>query len=104
MRKAVEAAVALVVATGTNAALVTSASADNAPSNGCPSGYVAHTLEEWAALGHANAPRQVDSPANGGNGDDVVCGRLLGQGTDKKNPSGGDVYEFRDDQLPASAH
>jgi hypothetical protein len=49
-----------------------------------------------------NAPQYVDNPANGGNGDGIVCGNLLGQGTDKKNPTGGDVYQFRDNNLPAS--
>lgn len=92
---------ALTLAAVTVPVSVGSARAD-APSSGCPRGYVAHTLSEWAALGHVNAPQYVDNPANGGNGDGIVCGNLLGQGTDKKNPTGGDVYQFRDNNLPAS--
>jgi len=68
--------------------------------DGCRSGFVGHTLTDWADLGYPNAPRAVDDPANGGNGDGYACGRQLGGGTSKKTPSGKVLYEFYDNNLP----
>ena len=68
--------------------------------DGCPSGFPGQTLDAWAAQGYPNAPRFTDDPANGGNGDTIVCGRELGNGTAKKNPRGQVLYEFRDNNLP----
>ena len=77
-----------------------SAVAGTNPSNneGCPSGYVAMTLAEWAALGPYHVPALVDNPANGGNGDGIVCGNDIG----KKDPSNSSIqlYAFRDNNVP----
>jgi hypothetical protein len=44
---------------------------------GCPTGYEAKTLDEWAALNHEFAPPFIDAS---GNGDGVVCGLALPDG------------------------
>lgn len=84
-------------------ALATTPASATAPTDGCPRGYVAHTIEQWAALGYPHAPASVDDPANGGNGDGIVCGRELGAGTAKQTTSGQVLYEFVDNRLPASS-
>jgi hypothetical protein len=42
--------------------------------NGCPAGLEALQVSDLAPLGY-RVPSRVDSPANGGNADGVVCGR-----------------------------
>ena len=66
--------------------------------SGCPSGYVAKTLTQWAALGPYHVPALVDNPANGGNNDKIVCGNDIG----KKDPSDPSVelYQFTDNDVP----
>jgi len=66
--------------------------------SGCPSGYVAKTLAEWASGGYTRAPAFVDNPANGGNGDGIVCGNDIGK-KDPSNPSL-QLYQFRDNNVP----
>jgi hypothetical protein len=84
------------------AATVTATSATaGPPSNGCPAGFTARTVDQWAALGYPHAPAILDDPSYGGNGDGIVCGLELGAGTANNHPSGLVLYEFMDNQLPA---
>lgn len=84
------------------ALLVPAAPATASPDNsGCPTGYAARTLSEWAADGYTGAPPRVDDPANGGNGDTIVCGRPLGDGISKHYDIDFVIYQFRDNTVPA---
>ena len=69
--------------------------------DGCPSGFESRTLSEWAADGYTGAPPFVDDPANGGNGDSIVCGRALGEGLPKHHGLDFVVYQFHDNTVPA---
>ena len=66
--------------------------------SGCPSGFEARTLTQWANDGYTGAPPQVDAPENGGNNDQIVCGRELGEGWEKR--TGRVIYRFSDNDLP----
>ena len=79
--------------------------AASAPSNGCPSGYELLQVQTLSDAGY-RVPEEVDSPTSGvtsfgqpGNGDGWVCGVKLGN---RLTPFGLPVYNFIDDQLPAS--
>jgi hypothetical protein len=48
----------------------------NPLTNGCPSGDEAISLAVLAPYGY-KVPFQLDDPANGGNGDGIVCGKPL---------------------------
>ncbi len=76
-----------------------------APTNGCPSAFFLWSVAEHLPMGY-HVPVLVDSPTSGvwsfgqpGNGNGYVCAHLLGV-TDDGKP----LYEFFDDQLPASSH
>lgn len=87
--------------------IVTAATAANAdaPSNGCPAGYSVLHVDTLTAEGY-QVPALVDSQTSGflsygqpGNGNGLVCGVQLGN---RLTPFGAPVYNFIDDQLPAS--
>lgn len=87
------------VLASTPAASAGTATGNPALSNmGCPSGYVALTITQWEALGPYRVPALIDSPANGGNGDGIVCGNDIG----KKDPNNASIqlYLFRDNVVP----
>lgn len=94
------------LAIGAAGAVVAAAPALAAPpSNGCPAGYQLLSVQTLTAEGY-KAPALVDSPASGldsfgnpGNGDGWVCGVQLGN---QLTPFGLPVYNFIDNQLPAS--
>lgn len=65
--------------------------------SGCPSGYVAKTLAQWAAGGYTRVPAFLDNPANGGNGDGIVCGNDIGK-KDPSNPAF-QIYNFTDNDV-----
>ena len=77
----------------------------DAPANGCPAGYQLLSVTTLTELGYRVAA-QVDSPSSGiqsigqpGNGDGLVCAVQLGN---RLTPFGLPVYNFIDNQLPAS--
>jgi len=66
-----------------------------AENNGCSQGY------QWMEVGVGDAdrptPRIVDDPANGGNGDGIVCARALGDGVFHTFPGRPDtIYKWMD--------
>lgn len=92
---------------GASAATVASTPAfADPPSNGCPRGYELLSVEVLTAEGY-KVPALVDSPTSGidsfgknpGNGDGWVCGVQLGN---RLGTTGLQLYQFTDDQLPAS--
>lgn len=71
--------------------------------NGCPSGWQALQLSDLAPYGY-HVSFAVDNPANGGNGDGVVCGMpQTAAETAVREP--GDtvpvIFDFRDNNLPS---
>jgi hypothetical protein len=67
---------------------------------GCPSAFQVLSVAKLTAQGY-RAPAIVDDPANGGNGNGLVCGLPLPQqacGPDCPVPV---FYQFGDDNLPA---
>ena len=75
------------------------------PANGCPAGYQLLSVQALTAEGY-KVPALVDSPTSGvksfgmpGDGDGFVCGVQLGN---QLTPFGLPVYNFIDNQLPAS--
>ena len=92
-------------AIGAAGAVVAGAPALAAPPNGCPAGYQVLSVQTLTA-GACKVPALVDSPTSGldsfgkpGNGDGWVCGVQLGN---QLTPFGLPVYNFIDNQLPAS--
>jgi hypothetical protein len=76
------------------------------PPNGCPAGYQLLSVQTLTAEGY-KVPALVDSPTSGvrsfgqpGNGDGWVCGVKNGN---QLTPFGLPVYNFTDNQLPASS-
>ena len=74
------------------------------PETGCPSAAQVLDVEELTAQGY-RVPAMVDDPANGGNGNGLVCGKPLPEafrrvfcGPDRAVPI---IYLFSDDNLPA---
>jgi len=73
------------------------------PAKGCPTGYDLVAVAPLTALGY-RVPALVDSPATlsfgqPGNGDGLVCAVQLGN---RLTPWGTSIYNFIDNQLPAS--
>ncbi len=71
--------------------------------NGCPSGWEALQLSDLAPYGY-RVPFAVDSTANGGNGDGVVCGRPWTPAEMAARESGASVpviFDFQDNSLPS---
>jgi hypothetical protein len=71
---------------------------------GCPSGYQVLVVADLIAQGY-RVPALLDDPANGGNGNGLVCGLPLPEpvrqqlcGPDCPVPV---LYQFSDDNLPA---
>jgi hypothetical protein len=71
---------------------------------GCPSASQVLSVAELTTLGY-RVPAIIDDPANGGNGNGLVCGQPLPEayrqatcGPDCPVPV---IYLFRDDNLPA---
>ncbi|HEX9041664.1 MAG TPA: hypothetical protein VF838_11640 [Trebonia sp.] len=108
------AAIAAVVAVGSAIAAAGTAAASPTPS-GCPAGYQLLSVASLTLEGY-RVPAELDSPTSGvvshglgngqswvqspGDGDGLVCGRALGNQT---TPWGGQLYDFVDNQLPASS-
>jgi hypothetical protein len=82
-------------------AMVTAAPvAANPTQTSCPSGYQVLSVADLTAQGY-HVPAQADDPANGGNGDGLVCGLPLPDaacGPDCPVPI---FYNFLDNNLPA---
>lgn len=58
--------------------MANSASAVAAPSEtGCPAGYQTLSVSWLESQGPYKVPAQLDDPANGGNGDGLVCGKPI---------------------------
>lgn len=77
-----------------------------APITGCPVAYQLLSVATLTAEGY-HVPAQVDSPTSGvrsygepGNGDGWVCAAPIGN---RLTSFGGQVYNFVDNQLPASS-
>jgi hypothetical protein len=95
------------LAAGAAGSIIVSAPAFAAPpSNGCPAGYQLLSVQALTAQGY-KVPAIVDSPTSGfdsfgnpGDGDGWVCGVPLGN---RLTPFGLQVYNFIDNQLPASS-
>ncbi|MDX6210415.1 MAG: hypothetical protein QOE24_2806 [Frankiales bacterium] len=69
-------AVIMLAAVGLAAAPVTSAVAETPPVSGCPAGFQTLSVATLTGIGY-RVPGFVDNPANGGNGDGVVCGKPI---------------------------
>jgi hypothetical protein len=72
--------------------------------NGCPAGYEALQLSDLALYAY-HLPFLLDNPANGGNGDGVVCGKPLSaqeQATRFPNVPVPIIFEFGDNGLTPS--
>jgi hypothetical protein len=81
----------LLTATATPAAAIP-------PETGCPSAFQVLVVEDLLAQGY-RAPAVIDNPANGGNGNGLVCGVPLPEkvcGPDCPVPV---LYNFLDDDL-----
>ena len=77
-----------------------------APVNGCPASFQLLSVVTLTNEGY-HLPAKVDSPTSGilsygkpGNGDGWVCGHPIGK---KLTSFGGPLYDFIDNQLPASS-
>lgn len=77
-----------------------------APTTGCPAAYQLLSVAVLSEAGY-HLPALVDSPTSGirtfgepGNGDGWVCGAPIGK---KLTSFGGPLYNFVDNQLPASS-
>lgn len=95
------------LAVGAGGAMIAVAPAQAAPPpNGCPAAYQLLSVQTLTAEGY-KVPALVDSPTSGilsfnkpGNGDGWVCGM---QPDHQLTPFGLPLYEFIDNQLPASS-
>ena len=103
------AAAALILATGgVVGTSVTSALADagsTPKATGCPEGYltlsIAWLLEQFSGY---RVPGMIDDPANGGNGDGIVCGNPVAPKQEEKfcgGPCPAPIYNFRDNSVTA---
>jgi hypothetical protein len=70
--------------------------------NGCPAGFEAIQVADFPA--EYRVPARLDDPANGGNGDGVVCGKPLNQQEQAVRLPGAEVliFNFRDNTLTPS--
>ena len=69
-------AAAALVAAGLACAGVAPPASANPVVTGCPTGHPLTSVADLTASGH-KAPARIDAAANGGNGDGLVCARLL---------------------------
>lgn len=72
----------------------------NPTTNGCPSGWEALQVAALTPLGYG-LPSRIDSLANGGNGDGVVCGKPVSSAEQTARFSTETVliFDFRDNNL-----
>jgi hypothetical protein len=70
--------------------------------NGCPAGFEAIQVADFPA--RYRLPARIDNPANGGNGDGIVCGKPLNPQAQAARLPGEDVliFDFRDNTLTPS--
>jgi hypothetical protein len=69
-------AVIMLASVGAAAVPVTAAVAATPPVSGCPAGFQTLSVATLTGLGY-RVPGFVDDPANGGNGDGVICGKPI---------------------------
>jgi hypothetical protein len=75
--------------------------AANPTETGCPSAYQVLSVADLIAQGY-HLPAQLDNPANGGNGDGLVCGLPLPDAACGSSPCPIPIlYNFLDNNLPA---
>lgn len=73
--------------------------------NGCPSGWEALLVADLAPYGY-RVPGTIDSPADGGNGDGIVCGQPWTAAEQAARLPGAEVpviFDFADNNLPPYA-
>ena len=89
---------AVVVAAAT--ATVAVANSGDPQGNGCPSGMDALNVSDLSSQGY-RVPAIIDSLANGGNGDGVICGQPWTSAEQAARLPGSDlqIYSFRDNSL-----
>ena len=89
---------AVVVAAATATAAV--ANSGDPQGNGCPSGMDALNVSDLSNQGY-RVPAIIDSLANGGNGDGVICGQPWTSAEQAARLPGSDlqIYSFRDNNL-----
>jgi hypothetical protein len=70
--------------------------------NGCPAGFAAIQVADFPV--QYRLPARLDNPANGGNGDGVVCGKPLNPQEQAARLPGETVliFDFRDNTLTPS--
>lgn len=69
--------------------------------NGCPSGWEALQVSVMTPAGY-QLPAMLDSPANGGNGDGIICGKPVSTAEEQARFSAESVpiiFDFRDNDL-----
>jgi hypothetical protein len=94
-------AVAIAAAT----ASVAVANSGDPQNNGCPSGMDALNVVDLSDQGY-RVPAIIDSLANGGNGDGVICTQPWTSAEQDARVPGTDlqIYSFRDNNLPPYTH
>lgn len=94
---------AVVIAAATATAAV--ANSGDPHSNGCPSGMDALSVSDLSSQGY-KVPGIIDSLANGGNGDGVICAQPWTSAEQAARLPGADIqiYSFRDNNLPPYIH
>jgi hypothetical protein len=98
---AVVAGLAATVGTGTADQTAIPFQSGNPQTNGCSAGYEALALSDLAPYGY-QVPATIDDPANGGNGDGIVCGRPMSaaeQAARFPNALVPVVFDFTDNDL-----
>jgi hypothetical protein len=96
-------AITLVLGVAAIGAFAASPAAATPPGSSCPAdngsqedrGMQLLLVDDLTPLGY-RVPAIVDDPANGGNGDGVICGVPLGN---QMTPWGGQLYLFFDNQF-----
>jgi len=90
----------VVIAAATATAAV--ANSGDPQNNGCPSGMDALNVSDLSNQGY-RVPAIIDSLANGGNGDGVICAQPWTSAEQAARLPGADlqIYSFRDNDLPS---
>src|SRR5215475_15201913 len=91
---------AVVIAAAT--ATAAGANSGDPQNNGCPSGMDALNVSDLSNQGY-RVPAIIDSLANGGNGDGVICAQPWTSAEQAARLPGADlqIYSFRDNNLPS---
>jgi hypothetical protein len=87
---------------GTSLTPVFADSGSTPKSTGCPEGYLTLSIADLLNVFPYRVPGMVDDPANGGNGDGIVCGNPLNaerSGTFCGGTCPATIYSFRDNNL-----